>query len=343
MKRFVFLISLVPLLYWPAEPAVTQSVPVAEYRQQVDEAARLIGSAPSAPVQYDYVVTAAVRLLLFWVSRDDVGQGYIRIGMHPDNPSMEIIQLLMGSDPAKAPLSTNNWGAVTEVWRQSDGSGAFFAFMKAPKDDSMTAAKDEAAREKEKQRFQYQGVISRIKNARLVSMTVPISSATDFTLHQLPFAQQMVLEQLKATSRPPRTMDAAAASGCARANGFLFTLRELIADALSGQRAPIHSCYSYLSWSYRMSIRSLEPVKEMKVSLKMRGSNKMLERTYRNLKKADFRVVNLKTGNPTDFKMIFGDSGALKGIPVQVEFQPNWWFRVTVNLKPGDIPGPPGK
>jgi hypothetical protein len=332
-----------PVFLWSAEPNVLQKEPATEYRRQVDEAARLVSAAPRAAIQYDYVVTAAVRLLLFWVSRDDVGQGYIRIGTHPDDPSMEVVQLLMGSDPAKAPLSTNNWGAVTEIWRPSDSSGAFFAFMKAPKDDSMATAKDEVAREKEKGRYQYQGVISRVLKDRLVSMTVPISSATDFTLHQLPLAQQMVLEQLKTASRLPRTMEVSAANGCASACGFLFAVRDLIAAAPSGRRAPIHSCYSYLSWSYRLSILSLEPLRELKVSLKMRGASNRLERTYGNLSRAEFRVVNLKTGNPTDFKMIFGTTGALKGIPIQAEFQPNWWFRVTINLNPGIIPGPPVK
>jgi hypothetical protein len=334
MKRSLLIVSLVPLLLWFADSAAGQKEPLTEDRRQVEEAAQLVSAPSGTAAQYDYVVTGAVRLLLFWVSRDDVGQGYIRIGTLPDDSSVEIVQLLMGSDPAKAPLSINNWGAVTEAWRPSDGSGALFAFMKAPKDGSMATAKDEVEREKEKKRYQYQGVISRIRNNRHVSITVPISSSSDFTLHQLPQAQQMVLEQLKTAAQAPRTMDVTAAGGCARACGFLTTLRELLAAAVSERRAPMERCYTYLDWSYSMTIRSLEPVKEMKVALKMRGAGRKLEKVYRNLMKAQLRVVNLKTKNPTDFKIVFGDAGALKWIPVQIEFQPNWWFRVTVNLRP---------
>lgn len=336
MIRRLLLIPLITMLLWSPEQAALQQDPAMEYRRNLNEAAQLVSATPRDAMQYDYVVSAGVRLLLFWVSRDDVGQGYIRLGTHPDDASMEILQLLMGSDPAKAPLSTNNWGAVTEVYRPSDASGAFFAFMKAPKDDSMASAKEETAREKEKQRFRYQGVISRIEKTRHVSMTVPISSATDFTLFQLPLAQQMVLEQLKTATRPARIMDIASAKGCTRSCGFLFTLRELISAALSGQRIPISNCYTYLSWSYSMSMRSLEPLKELKVSLKMRGAATRREQVYRDLMRAEIRVVNLKTGNPIDFKMVFGKTGALKGIPVQIEFQPNWWFRVSVHLKPGN-------
>ncbi len=70
-----------------------------------------------------------------------------------------------------------------------------------------------------------------------------------------------------------------------------------------------------------MTLRSMEPLKELKVSLKMRGADSRIENAYRNLRRAEFRVVNLSTRYPTDFKMTYGDSADLKGIPVQVEYQ----------------------
>jgi hypothetical protein len=337
MKKCLFLLFSAPVFLVALQPAVQQKDLGTEYRRQVEEAALLVNTTPNPVVQYDYVVTGAVRLLLFWVSRDDVGHGYIRIGALPEDPATEIVQLVMGSDPAKAPLGVNNWGCATELWRKSDASGAFFAFMKAPKDDSMATAREEVAKEKDKQRFQYQGIISRIRDNQLVSITVPVSSATDFTLHQFPLAQQMVMEQLKTTSRPPRTMKVP--EGCSQGSGFLFALRELIAKALSESKTPLQQCYSYLSWNYRMSIRNMESHKQLKVSLKMRGATRREERTYPDVRAAEFRVVNLKTGYVNDFRVVFGESGKLKGIPVQIEFQPNWWFRVTVNLKPGETLG----
>jgi hypothetical protein len=53
--------------------------------------------------QYDYLMTARVHLLFFWVGKDDVGSGYIRRGMSTEDPRMEFIQVLFGSDPEKAP------------------------------------------------------------------------------------------------------------------------------------------------------------------------------------------------------------------------------------------------
>jgi len=94
-------------------------------------------------------------------------------------------------------------------------------------------------------------------------------------------------------------------------------------------------CYIYFAKRYTMTINRCEPVNELKVALKLRGTERKVETVYRNLRKADVRVVNTQTGLPTDFRLVFGESGELKGIPVQVEFQPNWWFRVAINLRPG--------
>jgi hypothetical protein len=317
---------------------LSQKEPASVPMIKIDEAARLVNLTPQSSVQHDYVVTAAVRLLLFWISRDDVGQGYIRLGVQPGETPLETIHLVMGSDPAKAPLGVNRWGAAAEVWSRTDSSGAFFGFMKAPKEESVSAARDELSREKESQRYQFEGIISRISNGQETSITVPINSAKDFTLHQLPLAQQMVMERLKTTTRTPRALDARSLQGCATGSGFLFTLRELMTAALSGQKTPLTRCYIYFARRYTMTMNRCEPVKEMKVALKLRGATRKVEKIYRDLRKADFRIVNAQTGLPTDFQMVFGESGGLKGVPVQVEFQPNWWFRVTINLKP-DAPG----
>jgi hypothetical protein len=319
-------------------PGWSQKEPAQEHKVEIDEAARLVNLTPQSSVQYDYVVTAGVRLLLFWVSRDDVGQGYIRLGTEPGQAPLETIHLVMGSDPAKAPLGVNRWGAAAEVWRRTDNSGAFFGFMRASKDESVSAAREELSNEKESQRYQYAGIISRISNGQETSITVPINTSQDFTLHQLPLAQQMVMEQLKTTTRTPRALDVRPLQGCASGSGFLFTLRELMAAALSGQKTPLTRCYIYFAKRYTMTIDRCHPVQEMKVSLKLRGGGRKVEKIYRNLRKADVRVVNTQTGLPTDFRLVFGESGALKGVPVQVEFQPNWWFRVAINLRP-DAPG----
>ena len=80
-----------------------------------------IRATPRIRAEYDYIMTCRLRLLFFWVGRDDLGGGYIKTGQAVDDPSLQMIQLLFGSDPAKAPRAINRWGAGTEVLRL-DGS-----------------------------------------------------------------------------------------------------------------------------------------------------------------------------------------------------------------------------
>ncbi len=135
-------------------PAGAQRGPVAASppAPEIEEAARWVTLPEKVGVRYDYEVTAAVRFLLFWVSRDDVGQGYIQMGAMSGTPAMETIQLLMGSDPAKAPLGINRWGAASEVWGPEDHSSVFFGFMKASESDSAAAARAELSKEKDEQK-----------------------------------------------------------------------------------------------------------------------------------------------------------------------------------------------
>ena len=40
------------------------------------------------------------------------------------------------------------------------------------------------------------------------------------------------------------------------------------------------------------------------------------------------------SGKRSTFTLVLGTSGNLRGIPVQIRFQPNWWFQVVLNLCP---------
>jgi hypothetical protein len=35
----------------------------------------------------------------------------------------------------------------------------------------------------------------------------------------------------------------------------------------------------------------------------------------------------------TDFSVLLGTTGELRGVPVQINYQPNWWFQIVLNLK----------
>src|SRR5215469_5670167 len=49
-------------------------------RQPILDALRSVREPLAVAVEYNYIMTAGVRLLFFWAAKDDVGNGYIRRG-----------------------------------------------------------------------------------------------------------------------------------------------------------------------------------------------------------------------------------------------------------------------
>jgi hypothetical protein len=67
--------------------------------------------------------------------------------------------------------------------------------------------------------------------------------------------------------------------------------------------------------------------------VKLRAAPGRLERTYHDLFEARFVIMNLSSGAHYPFSLAYGRSGALRGVPVQIGYQPNWWFKLVLSLK----------
>src|SRR6266550_490397 len=152
--------------------------------------------------QFDYTMTARVRLLLFWVGKDDVGGGYIRRGTLLRDPASDVIELLIGSDPAKAPRAINRWGAASEIIHKTSGSShgaessTFFGFMKVSSGASAAEMEKELAREKRGGSFLFSAIINQGEGNFDFAKVVPFSSDTDFTIRQFDLAKSMVSDRL---------------------------------------------------------------------------------------------------------------------------------------------------
>src|SRR5258708_7288986 len=108
LARLVFLLL-------PAIPVSAQSPDSAA----LAEAVGWIRETSKITAQYDYEMSVKIRLLLFWISRDSVGGGYIRRMDAPGDPRLKSIAVLFGSDPAKT-KGVNRWVAGTEVVHLTD-------------------------------------------------------------------------------------------------------------------------------------------------------------------------------------------------------------------------------
>jgi hypothetical protein len=316
----------------------TPSDPDAADRAAIDEAVSWIRATPRIRAEYDYIMTCRLRLLFFWVGRDDLGGGYIKAGQAIDDPSLRLIQLLFGSDPVKAPRAINRWGAGTEVVRldssKTPESSAFVGFMKSSKGESVSAMQRELSREKSAGKHLFEAIISRVDSAQAVATTVPFYSDKDYDMRQLAAAQKLALDQLgDGQARKFRRLDGPARRQCGRPGGFLSTTEELLQRSLTGEKTPVALCYVYNARLYTLTLQRVVPVTTREVRITLKDKGEKIAQSYRDLKESHFQIRNHESGAKTDFSVLLGTTGELRGVPVQINYQPNWWFQIVLNLK----------
>jgi len=338
---FVFLFAFLLL---PAASALTSD------RQPIAEALEWIRSSPHQMVQYNYDMTARVRLLFFWAGKDDVGEGYIRRGVSTEDSRKEFIQVLFGSDPAKAPHAINRWGAGTEIsWhakpvtlsdtREDVTSSAFFGFMKSSRGKSTAEMQQELKREEQLGLHSFTGILSRVEPTRALSLVSYLESSSDYNLREYDLAEPVMLQHLNSSILPLRSLQDNAR--CPRAEEFLATVAELMDLGLAGQPPPVSRGYVYDAQEDTLILEQSSPVALLAVQLHGPGNTVLLDTSYHDLQHMDFVNVHKLTGKRVYFSVVVGTQGDLRGVPVQIRYQPNWWFQVVLNLLPAETKNPP--
>jgi len=316
----------------PSGPDTSDAAPI-------NEAVSWIQATPRIRAEYDYVLTCRLRLLFFWVSSDDLGGGYIKTGQAVNDPNLHMIQLLFGSDPAKAPRAINRWGAGTEVVKlegsDTPDASAFLGFMKSSQGQSVSAMQHELAREKSAGTHRFEAIISRVDATQAISTTVPFYSDEDYDMHQLADAQKAALTQLDdAQARKFRRLDASASRQCSRRGGFLSTTQELLERSLTGVKTPVSLCYAYNARLYTLTLQRVIPVTSQHVYVTLKEKGRKIDQRYHDLEESQFEIRNLESGAKTNFSVLLGTTGELRGVPVQINYQPKWWFQIVLNLRP---------
>ena len=313
-------------------------------QQPLKEALHWVRSTPRTLVQYDYIMTVRLHLLFFWTGKDDVGSGYIRRGVSTENPREEFFQVLFGSDPDKAPRAINRWGAGTEVALHKDPvpaqpreddiqASAFFGFMKSSRGKSVSEMQDELKREKERGEHSFTGILSRVEPSRALSMIVPMQSDTDYNLHQYDTAELLMFDRIGASDRPVKSL--LDPSRCPGANAFMATVADLMGSSLNGARGPLSRCYVHDAQENTLTLEKVSTVANLSVQLHGPSNVTLLDASYHDLLQLDFVSEHKETGKKVYFTIYLGTRGAQRGVPLQIRYQPNWWFQVVLNLKPG--------
>jgi hypothetical protein len=263
-----------------------------------------------------YTMDGRIRPLLFWFGRDDIG--FARVVWREGDLGARGYELLVGTDPAKAPRALNRWGYVAE--EVAGAKGTLLALMTGSDEGSYDEVAANAAHQASGGDFR--AIRSELQGTTRSWQTARVATAADFTVHDVDAALERVRRETAAAARREDQAPAGSRSG------FLVALAELIdlgagsATTRSGakvSRDPVRYVFGQNTYELRL--------KETQTgSLTIDGRPTPIVRS-------SFEIRTLTTDARTRFDVTFGSAGHLLNVPVAVEWQPRWWLKVGLRLE----------
>lgn len=271
----------------------------------------------------DYTMTARVRLLLFWISRPDVGRG--RIAWSEREDGSRVVELLIGSDPERAPLRINRWGYIIE--RVADSSSELVGVMTESEEQSIEQAREAVSHSGATHSFK--GIRSTVTQGFAESTTLHLLFTEDFTLRNV----DILLMRLPPNGTPVQRIRIPDDTK----PGFLMALKGMIHESVEDFRKsaeahakrPARCRYVYGGSLYELTRRSSRRVEE-----DLANGN-----TYHSLIRSEFETRNLTSGEMSRFSITYGSQPPLSEIPVRIVYRPRWWFEAELLLagKPENV------
>jgi hypothetical protein len=282
---------------------------------------RRVGSIPIV-AEHSYRMTAKIRpLLMFWIGRDNVGGARMVWRRSQDGDAG--FELLIGSDPARAPRRINRWGYIAEEARGSNAR--LLGVMKQSNEQSLDEAQAHITKEAQEGQYVFKAIRATVNANEASSGITTIHVARDLTFRDV----EALLELVEHESAGVTRRRAQLASGTRP--GFLVALTDLIhrdvtaharAGAGQSKRGTSSLPYIYHGTLCDLTLRASERRRETHIG----------PHSYRDVIHARFEARNRASGKSTDFELLYGASGVLAEIPVHAVYQPRWWLQVELFL-----------
>jgi hypothetical protein len=262
--------------------------------------------------EHRYRLSAAIRPLLFWIGAKNVGGA--RIVWREDGEGRKGYELLLGSDPARAPRKINRWGWVRE---DADGSRAtIMGLMNRSEDDSLDQAK---AGLQSKGSYLFKLNRARVEDGNARAEATTLHASQDYTFRQL----DELLRFAEAANPAPRVREGRLPPGTHP--GLLFALADLVRAGVEAARMPASAGpwprtvqFTFNAGVYDLTVSSWQRVERASYGT----------RAYEKLVRMEFESRNREKGTTERFVFACGTEGPLAGVPVFVRYQPKWWFKV---------------
>jgi hypothetical protein len=269
-----------------------------------------------------YRISAAVRpLYLFWIRTDNVGGA--RILWRSDGDGRRGYELLIGSDPRRAPRRINHWG-----WEREDEGpeGAQLLGLKTGADlEEARAAPVRDGREG----FLYKAIRSHAAGGEVRAENTVWRLPRNYSYHDLGELLDLTAGPAPA---PPRVREARVPEDARP--GLLFALADLVDEAVAAATGPSRRLLSErsLSFTFNTSLHDLRLL-----STEWLDSASFGGRRYERLVRLTFEELNREKMTQDRFALVCATEGPLARMPVQVEYQPKWWFKVEGVLDDSEV------
>ena len=259
--------------------------------------------------EHNYSMSGRVRILLFWVGKDDVGSGVIR---WREGGKDRAYELLIGSDPLRAPGRLNKWGYLVEAAREDDT--AVFGLISKSTEDSVADVKAGLASPADGRPFN--AIRAFVTSRQAYAGVSTVHAANTVTYREAATVLALALgEQPNAVKQIDRPTNARP--------GFLSAMAEVINDALRETKnaprvSPRIVPYVYGDRLYELRVLGADVLPTFERD----------GRTFRQVIRGRFETGLSGKHAGSRFEVVFGTSGPWTGVPVMISYQPKWWLQV---------------
>jgi hypothetical protein len=274
----------------------------------------LPGSKLPVVQAHTYKMSGRVRALLLWVGRDDVGSGVIRWRGDAEGTGYE---LLIGSDPLRAPGKLNKWGYLAEETQGADCD--VLGVISKSGEQGLAEVKSGIGGSVAPRPFDT--IRGRINSHQAFARVATVHASGSVTYREADAVLALVLgngtDELKHIDRPSGVRP-----------GFLSSMAELIrtsaARATRGQPLiPQTLKYIYGDGLYELRLLDATALARFESA----------GRTYEHVVRSRFETGQAGTRGGSRFELVYGTAGALAEIPIVISYQPKWWLHVELTLE----------
>lgn len=272
--------------------------------------------------QWLYTMKAGVRFIpFFWINKSNVGGG--KVSLREEADGTKELELLIGSDPERAPRKINRWGYILE--RVSGSVAELTGIMSQSDEQSIDDAKEST--EKSSKRYAFKGIRSRLDGAEARSLTFRMNVSENYTYKDA----DTLLGLLPVTGPSARQLQVPTGTD----SGLLFAVKEMLHENAekykrSGElTVPTPRQYVYNARLYSLSMRATKIKKRLTVN----------GREYKQLIESKFEARNSDNGKVSRFVITYGTEAPFYEVPIKIVYQPRWWLRAELLLdESADIP-----